>query len=266
MNYKSTSIPFSQINHIQRLYKKEFASVIRYSRFKSIETVDEWIYLLGGDVILSNHGKITDKITQEFIAYNKKNGVEFNNFEETILRTSALIHDWGEVIIEGYGVGDISYDKKRVSDRRREFEVFDKLLTKLPIKKDAKALSKVYYSVCMDRENNLGRIFNAVERVGFIKNAIDAYLGKEGKKIKNYKGLVGNVLSNQIIALVDYSKEFPYICQFLKENKTLIIAMFRDILKNKNVPRDAEGGYSYNRKKALSAFNFWKNSGLMVCR
>lgn len=257
-------VPLVQINIILKKYKKEFTRVIRYARFMSGETIEEWAYLLGEDIILFSHGKITDKLTQEFIAYNKKNGIRLSSYEESLLRTAALIHDWGEVIIEGRGVGDISFDKKLDFHRTEEFKIFNQLLTNLPSGENKTIILKAYYSVAMNIESNLGRTFNAVERVGFVKNSIDAYLGKEGKKIKNYKGLVGNVLSNQIIPLLNFSKEFTYVAQFLTENNVLIVTMFEDILVDKKAPLDEEGGYSYKRKKVLSAFNFWKHSKLYI--
>lgn len=34
------------------------------------------------------------------------------------LRTASLIHDWGELKIDGKGVGDISYDQKTDEDEQ----------------------------------------------------------------------------------------------------------------------------------------------------
>jgi len=46
-------------------------------------------------------------------------------------------------------------------------------------------------------------MFSAIERIGYLKTGLRAYKGFKGMRIDNWAGLAGNVLSNQIISLLE---------------------------------------------------------------
>jgi hypothetical protein len=253
--------PTAEINYILNLYKKELSSIVRYARFMKGESVKDWVYFLGPDAILLDHGKMTADLAQKFMLYNSERNMKLSDSEQMTVFIAAHIHDWGELIIEEKGVGDISYDKKLPQHLKKEKKVFDHLLTQIPQKENLDFLRDSYYSVAMNKSTYLGKMFNAVERIGFMEVALNVYKGRNGKKIENHKGLVGNVLSNQITRLIKYSIEYPYVSEFICRNKHLIHDMFSDTLSIKNVPTDIDGNDSFDKERLVLTFESWRENG-----
>ena len=111
----------------------------------------------------------------------------------------------------------------------------------------------------MDRHSPLGQRFNAIERVGYAETAMRSFLGYRGQRIENWQGLSGNVLRNQIPALLSMAKTYPYVDIFLSENKTVLSAMFRNI-SGKDVPFNKNGEAAYEPSQLINAKNAWESS------
>ena len=237
-------------------YEEELSSVIRYARYMAGETTSEWEKLLGPTVALKTHGGVTARIVEEFINYDDGRGLELSREEGMLMIITGHVHDWGEVIIDHQGVGDVSYDQKDDGDVEIERLMFQILLETIDSEPSRELINRAY-EISIDKELRLGRIFNAVERVGFMRTTLRAYEGIEGQRINNWKGLVGNTLSNQIKVLCKYANDYPYVLYLLEENTSAISVMFREVL-SASVPNDATGKESYDISKLRENYIAWK--------
>jgi hypothetical protein len=247
------------LNHIEKIineHKLYLSSTLRYERYMVNETPEQWIDLLGPDVCLLTHANTTEEITKKFIIYNAKNGLQITSDEKEKMLIAPLIHDWGEIIIDGEGIGDITFEKKNAQHETVEISIFKKVISSVKEKLVADQLLSIYLDVVMKENQKLGMMFNAIERLGYMQTAIIAYNGKNGGYIKNWKGLVGNVLSYQIITLLEYSKDYPYVSYFLTKNKNKITNMLEATL-NIDVPFDKLGSPTFDKKKLKDTYQSW---------
>jgi hypothetical protein len=90
-----------------------------------------------------------------------------------------------------------------------------------------------------------------------------AFIGVDGKQIKKWKGLVGNVLSNQIIPLLNYAEKYPYVGDLLETNSSLITNAFQ-IAGNGEVPKDKDNKPSFDKEKLLKNSVAWESSKYSV--
>ncbi len=254
MSIQELDIPIPDVDIIFKKHEDQLSTTLRYDRFRTTESPDQWRFLLGPDVILLTHPKVVAHIAEEFLAYE---GATLTAEEEALLSIAPWVHDLGELIINGDGIGDISFDQKTDAHETKELAVFTSVLTAIPDGDKKSAIERSYREIVMDRGSRLGKMFNAVERIGYLQTAIRAYEGVEGQRIQNWKGLVGNVLSNQIIPMLAYCSEFPYVTNILfEENRQIIRAMFKDT--EGNVPQDNTGKPSFDPEKLQRAFLAWK--------
>ena len=252
------------VHDITNKYKEYLGSTPRYERYMTGESIPDWVSLLGPDVLLLTHGEATAEITDSFILYNENHGVTLTFEEETQLRLTPYLHDWGEIIIEGegvgsdsIGVGDLTFDDKNAANEAVEGTIFNKVISEIPDEEVKEAFHIAYQEVAMKRDTKLGLMFNAIERLGYLQTAINAFVGnEEGKRIKNWKGLAGNVVSNQISALLHYAKEYPYVKKFLDDEASAIDAIFAEIEEG-DIPTDASGKNCYDVEKVQKAFAAW---------
>lgn len=271
------NLPFGQINKIIEKHRNYLGNSPRYERFMTRETVSEWTAILGPDVLSLTHGSVTADVAKDFISFNKQQGLMLSEEQEDQLLLAAHVHDFGEIMIDNQGVGDVTFENKNSMIEKAEERIFNKVVSEIEPESEKQRFLASYKHV-MNRDTKMGELFNAIERVGHLKTAIKAFIGAEdGRKINNWKGLVGNVLSNQIRELVKYSDKYPYISFFLVENKTYIESMFRkmhdpgmhvDYFDTINVPRDNGGLPSFDQQKLQSAYDVWKirKNNLSQCR
>lgn len=258
----NTAAQHKYIQAIATQYKSYLGSTPRYERYMSGESLPQWVELLGPDVLLLTHADATADITDAFILHNEQHGVTLTFEEESELRLTAYIHDWGEIIIENEGVGDLTFDDKNAENEEVEMTIFNRVIRDIEDEDTKIVFLKAYREVAMDKKTKLGLMFNAIERIGYLQTAINAFVGnEEGKRINNWKGLSGNVLSNQIIPLLSYAKEYPYVKEFLKQESSAIDALFAE-LEEGDAPRDNVGKPSYDLEKVKKAFSAWTQKTL----
>jgi len=258
MKLKKYKIPHYHIRKIIKIHKNQLESSVRYERFIVKETFEDWYCLLGKDVLFLTHPHFTAKIAKEFINSPNQTGLSLTNEEQALLVTASYIHDWGELKIGNLGIGDITFEQHNENHKKIEVSIFETVINSLPKDKERDLIHKAYQKIVMTKNSKLGEIFNVVERIGYLKTGLRAYKGIKGKRIKNWSGLAGNVLSNQIIALIDYAKKYPYVKNFLNRKQKIINKIFKKILKTK-VLLDKEGHPSYDLEKLKKNYSSWKN-------
>lgn len=253
----NTSSHQKYVHEITDKYKAYLGSTPRYERYMTGESIPEWVSLLGPDVLLLTHGEATAEIADSFILHNENHGVTLTFEEETKLRLTPYLHDWGEIIIEDEGVGDLTWDDKDEKSEVVEGTIFNKVISDIPDEEVKEAFHIAYQEVAKKHDTKLGLMFNAIERLGYLQTAITAFVGnEEGKRIKNWKGLAGNVVSNQIPTLVKYAKEYPYVQKFLEDEASAIDAIFAET-EDGDIPTDASEKECYDLGKVQKAFAAW---------
>jgi len=256
--FHSVDSHFPGIGEIENAHRDFLTTTPRYERFMSGESIEEWVGLLGVDVLSLGHGYSTEDVATQFMDCNDQGGVKTSQTEKFVMRVASRIHDFGEIKDENGGVGDISHDKKSDADRKKEEVVFERLMRKHVYDPfEADFLKQIYRNVVHgNRSSDLARQFNAIERIGYLLTAHQAFKGVDGKRIANCNGLVGNVLSNQVVQLIDYAAEYPMV-----ENVLRIIGW--DISQMLDVTTltppiiDNEGTLSFDPQRLVVAQQAW---------
>jgi len=259
MQRAELAVPTEQIAIINTKFEDQLSGLLRYARFMEQETPQEWVALLGPDVVGLTHPTVTADITQRFVDFNREHGMDITPEDEILLLTASHDHDWGEIKIGELGVGDVSFDQKTEADDRVEIQIFDRVTLDLPKGPAKNLFYRAYYDVAQQKESRLGRSFNAIERLGYLQTAIRSYTGVDGKRIANWRGLVGNVLSNQIEKLLEYAIDYPYAAHILEEHAGRIDAMFAGTMAG-DIPMDNKGSPSFDQEKFTRAHDTWKKS------
>lgn len=238
---------------IEEEHKEELESKVRYARYIDGESNEEWKELLGPDVSFGGHPHVTVEIAEKFANYDNN----INQQEKEQLMVAALIHDMGELTVDGDGVGDISYDQKDERHFGAEGSVFEKVITQIENKEIREYLRDVYKNIARDDTTLLGKAFNAIERVGYIRTGIRAYQGVNGKRISNWQGLTGNVFKNHIIPSIEHSANFHFVAHFLKTEESIITKIL-DETNWENIPNGADNKPTYELEKVRETQRVWK--------
>lgn len=234
---------------------------IRYNRFRTIETPEQFALLLGPDVKFASHPGVTQNISKKFIESQNKNdnGEKISSEESDIILTASLVHDLGELKIYGLGHGDISFEDHSQDHEKVEGTIFERIVNRVADSSDRGYITSAYKEVVQDKNSKLGRMFNTIERIGYLSTALRAFAGIKGERIFNWFGLVGNVLSNQIIQLLELQNDYSYVREVLESNQQLITDAFNEVTKNK-VLTDRDGKPSYDLNKFNQAKEAWENA------
>lgn len=247
ININGTNVGFDQIHRgfSGTDYGKRLSGRTRYDRYKPEGlSNEEWVSLLGADVNNLEHMRLTYGMTRQFIKYNEEplatwagsvpEEARLTQHEKEDLLLAATIHDWGEAV-----VGDKMFDLKQATDDTREMEVLHEMTQGLyGEEENAEFLGRIetiLRDVLQNKQSKLGKAFNAVERVGYLRTGLLAWDrskslgGDQQELVTGLNWLTNNVLLNQIPTLLDYAKLYPAVDTFLKENNERISSAFNSL-------------------------------------
>lgn len=259
MEHLGTSVPHELINQVETQHAGFLNEHLRYDRFRLAETPEEWVALLGEDVLLATHPNSTAELWLHMAQYHASEGQAFS--DELIIQIfiAAKVHDWGEIKTEGMGVGDVSFDKKTEDDEKIEVVMFNRICDTLPAGPGVDLIRKAYFDVAQKKDGD-GEIFNLVERLGYWLTALRAFRGEGGRRIQNWAGLTGNVLSNQTKKLLEYSSKYAFVRHMLDLTGAEVTNAFTQILALETVPVDKAGDPSYDLEKLTAAHDAWESA------
>lgn len=221
------------------------AGQIRYSRYKpeSISN-EEWIDLLGRDVQNLQHMPLTYGLARQFLRHSKyfaehdgevedTSEYSFTRREEEDLLLAAIWHDQAESI-----VGDYMVDQKQDDHEAEEIKAMGEIIKKYygEIEGLADRLKHIKDEIVFNRETRLGKVFNMIERVGYLRTGLRAF--EKSQEVddpelrQGLQWLSNNVLLNQVNALLDYAHENPAVREFLVANRDRITAAFEHLPEN----------------------------------
>ena len=171
---------FAVTEHGQKL-----ARSTRYDRYKPDGITNEkWERVLGVDVNNLKHLQLTYGLTRRFIEYTANPSrlwqkavsaqAQFTPEEQEDLLLAATVHDWAEAV-----VGDKMFDLKTRAEEDEELAVLQTMVQNLYRREEAQVIilriDNVINTVIKDRNTKLGRAFNAIERVGYLRTALRAW-------------------------------------------------------------------------------------------
>ena len=256
-------------------YGQKLVGKVRFYRFKpaSVE-VDTWRSLLGVDVDNLRHEKLSIGIARQFVRHchapdprywqgSVCQDATFSQSEQAILFVTAAKHDEPEAILS-----DISFDQKTDEDHQAEMIVMRQMLAEsLGDENVARQILEIVND--KDGETKLGRAFNAIERIGYLRTGLTAWrhacLADNAILQRGLEGLTNNVLINQTETLLRYADIYPAVRTFLTVNADRATDAFQsldidrtsfelyDVEKSK--PKRAE-----MEKSFTSAYTLWTQS------
>lgn len=218
-------------------FGKTLAGRVRYERYKPLDVSNErWVELLGADVNNLTHLTLTYGLAQDFIRSAQVLQPDFLTSEdEQLLQVAALIHDWAESI-----VGDISFGDKTANDELEEQTAFEANLASF-YDGDITLINRARTEIVFDHtgKNKLGQVFNAIERVGYLRTALRAgghvVRGDAMDCDDGLRWLVADVLSQQPKPLAAYAETFQPVKQYLANQHDQISLMFEIVTENSDI-------------------------------
>lgn len=213
---------------------------------------DRIMKLLGHDANCSSHLQATYLLSQ---AFTDMMADEFSAEEKNVLMLAALTHDCAE-----YEAGDKTYDEHTEEVAVAEKKLLNPLLRDIFDKLDLSYSSDNVVDIAYDSEHPLFPAFNCIERLGYMRNAIEAWKQSsgDGKDIEaNLKWLASNVLGNQIPTLIDYSYKFDAPGYYLGEFGNLISEMFEEMPEYVFAYYEEGDEHDVNREKFYDAKKKW---------
>lgn len=179
----------------------------------------EWTKILGRDGDNLQHMKLTYDITRLFLRFDD-GSLDISDEESKLLQTAAIIHDWGKSYDPNTGSGgDINYDLKTLTDDERELKIFHTVYDELLGSDDVKTRF-ILEAIVFKKETKLGLIFDAIERLGYLRTSKIAYEQSkitDDEVLKDHlEWLTANVLANQMIPLMDYSANYTPVKKYLE--------------------------------------------------
>lgn len=221
-------------------YGQKLSGESRFGRYKPADfTTAQWTATVGPDVNNLEHMRVAYRLSRAFIGSHlgvqeRQNDITVSNglfnevsHQENFMLT-AVVHDWGEAV-----TGDIWWDRKTKADEEEELEILcqmaDELMGDIPGM--GERIRDVCRNILCDKGTKLGRAFNALEHWGYVRSALRAWRVSQDipELSSTLRWMARDVLSNQTQTLINYSKEYPPIDQFLRHNARPIDNLFEII-------------------------------------
>lgn len=221
-------LAFSATEHGQTL-----AAAIRWSHYKHPDTTNkEWCELLGPDANNLAHMELMAETARSFLAdMDATTPGVLSEDDKYSLELGAYTHDCAESITT-----DINYFLKTDELTQLEKEIFianiDNFYPDCPPETRAK-LEFIVQEVIFNPETRLGKIFNIIERIGYMNTGLLAAdivnSGQAPEHESLLKPMVVDVLNVNVKTLVELTPELPAVELYLQRNQAAINAAFESI-------------------------------------
>jgi hypothetical protein len=186
----------------------------RYSGFRADESTRVWREILGASANSLEHSELFTRLTVLFI---RDEGDKFTQGEKRMLILGASVHDFGEAILDGEGVGDIVWNSKTDETEKEEAEMAHRVISELEITDDLKDELHIAYQEVVEGENTkLHSAFKALEKAEYFMTGMKVFQTSRKREEKgrplmeNEKDIVGKIIVNNINNnLYIYEGEYP---------------------------------------------------------
>lgn len=270
-------ISFSAIHdrYAQSHFGKHLDGQLRWVRYKPASISGEsWIHApLGVDMNNLKHMPLIAGLTKSYLKHQEPEKA-LNRTDSQILMLAAQTHDWAEAITD-----DISFDQKTVVEDEDEATMMLFMLKRMLGGKLSRENLMQVYSTVKDRNSRLGRVFNAIERVGYMRSGLNAWTASTKPRGEVMRGLspeleaelrealqwlASNVAGNQVGKLLEYAENYRPVGVYLESVRGRISDLFAGmpVAVFDKYPSDGEKGDEQLEQvqKFLIAHKAWKNS------
>lgn len=186
---------------------KSLQNTYRWSSFRMDESDRLWREILGATAQDFSHGQLMYGIARSFLEYEP---FRFSPEQQTVFMFGVLSHDWGEAILDGKGVGDVSAQVKTSAIELEESVIARQVIASLMLPGLLKQrLSDGYSKVVEGRDQKLHHAFKALEKTEYVITATKVYqncqcLRAQGRStIQQELPLVGRVLIFDLSKVLD---------------------------------------------------------------
>lgn len=211
---------------------EKLSTIERWSGFRSSETTDKWVLLLGPTAVVLSH-------QEYFTDFVLKWAEELDPDTRETLVLAASIHDLGEAIS-----GDISAYLKTPDDENNEHLHAIATLKEIEFAQNTmNTLEKAYKLVVLGENQALNFIFKALERTEYLDTGIHLFLKLQGgeQMDKGYY-MIARILAFDLPKILKYALKLPNIIgEYLHQNSELISEMF--VIARASVEDDFQQNY-----------------------
>lgn len=207
-------------------FGKKLNTQVRYEVFKPKDiSVDLWVEYLGPN---GNNLEHMQNTYEQSLYLLENYDLELD--DKNLIYLAALTHDWGEAI-----VGDINYSKKNDEDENAEKEAFVTIVKEVISDiQTQELLIDTYLNIAMDRNSKLGSIFNTIERIGYLSDALRMTELLDSRKFDKeketiFKNVINGIIPYQTTALIDRSAKYNFLQNYLITNRINLNSMLKYI-------------------------------------
>jgi 5'-deoxynucleotidase YfbR-like HD superfamily hydrolase len=247
----------------------------RYGRYRpAFISRDAWAMApLGADVNNLKHMPLTASLARAYLKHQKREKA-LNRSDSQIIMMASETHDWAESITD-----DVTFDLKTKTENDDEASMLTFLLRRILGGKLSQETLMQIYSTVKDEKSRLGMIFNAIERVGYLRTGLNAWTastkpagevmrglpsGQEQDLRVNLQWLASNVAANQVGKLLEYAENFHPVDVYMNLARGRIGDLFAGMPATifDKYPTEGEKGNEQmiQTQKFLTAYKAWKNS------
>lgn len=229
-----TRVPVKALAQAYGQHLEQMVLGLRYEHHRDQETEPYEVFVrkMGPDVVWLTHPDERAKRMRKMIYHLKDKGESISLEDERLLLTVCYVHDLGELVIDGRGVGDVPGYSKTADDERVEQEIFYKVIERVDEGEGKELMIKAYEEVERDRESRLGKWLAVVEYLGYLENAIKGVEGEKQDRPVNWNKMCGTIVGRPLQWLMDRMDENRYIEKFFKNNKEAVDKIFNEVDKN----------------------------------
>lgn len=210
------------MNNKTRYEKFQFSST---EPGKKVFEDQEWELLLGPDVNQLDHLLDTYMLTQWFLSQLEE---PLDTDQQQKLLFAAITHDWPEGI-----TGDVHYNDMTDAQANKEADIHLSLLIDMFGGANRNMLETVAEITKKTGETDLSAMFDTVEKIGYLITGLRAWeVAKdqpEGERTTRLQYLAGNVVANQVEALVSRFDDYQPVRLVLGAAKADLDEIFREL-------------------------------------
>ena len=202
---------------------------------------NEWVNLLGVDVESLEHAHLTHMLARSFLHHCVQpplswkgkiaKSAHFSRQEQEIILLATIVHDWGEML-----VGDKPYPSKTSADELEEADAQRRIIRDRFSERQSpifwKKLNQAF-EIANNCDSKLGRAFNAIEKLGYLRTGIVAWRRSRQTEIEKrvelsayLQWLATEVLTNHLPKLLEYAGIYPPVSGYLTDMRPLISDIF----------------------------------------
>ncbi len=210
---------------------------VRWGRFRpSHISMYDWQSprILGLDANNLEHCYLTYQNTLQFIKSQNESDspLKFNSQEQSVLTLMAETHDWGEGVTKK---GDINRELKTLQDEQEELAALKPTIASIiGSHPQAEWLTDqiIFHLSPEGKHTKIGQAFDIIEKIGYVQTALRSWqksleFSQVDPKLSIHLQMIPNiVLTNNLESLTQSAQTYPYVKNFLKNQKYLINQAF----------------------------------------